>query len=123
MPISTAVSTKKRKSRSELLTEKMDQVVVDAEGQMARFTAIKNEFGYDPELFDKVKEAGAASDEDLKEATREMDEWKAQLKNDVREAVMIEKQRQKIKRKEQRKTRGEPEPVGNKSRKQRGKFI
>ncbi|WP_211824393.1 hypothetical protein [Kistimonas asteriae] len=125
MPVSTTVSPKKRKSRSELLSEKLDQVVADAEEQITRFATIKNDLGYDPDLIKEANEKGLVSGEDLKEAMQETNDWKTQLKNDIKEAVSLEKRRQKAERKEQRKMRGEPEPAENKSggRKRRGKFI
>ncbi|GAA4648360.1 hypothetical protein GCM10023116_06270 [Kistimonas scapharcae] len=125
MPVSTTVSPKKRKSRSELLSEKLDQVVADAEEQMTRFAGIKNDLGYNPDLIKEANEKGLVSGEDLKEAMQEMNDWKTQVKNDVKEAVMLEKRRQKAERKEQRKMRGEPDPSESKSggRKRRGKFI
>ncbi|MCK5892928.1 MAG: hypothetical protein KAG53_00685 [Endozoicomonadaceae bacterium] len=125
MPISTIISTKKHKTHSEELSDKLDAAIEESEKQVSRFSDIKTDLDYDPDLVKKAHENDLVSDEDLQEAMKDTQEWKTQIKNDVKEAVMQEKRKQKAERKAQRKTLGAPEPSKSKSggKKRRGKFI
>lgn len=125
MPLSSIVSTKKHKTHSEELSDKLEKAIEESEGQTSRFSEIKTNLEYDPDLVKKANENGLVSDEDLKEAMQDTQDWKAQIRSDVKEAVMQEKRKQKADRKAQRKALGAPEPSGDKSggKKRRGSFI
>jgi len=123
MPVSSEINTKKVKTRSEDLCDKIDVLLTEVEKSIMNFSKIKKNLEYEPGVMSLIKEKELASEADLESAEKENTEWKTQVKNDVKEALLLEKRKQKKIKTEQRKMLGQPQPVQSGGKKRKGSFI
>ena len=93
MPISCTVSQEKRKSKSQLLCDAIDRAIENTQEQIVAFEKIKEEFAFEPGLLKQAVEKGLAPPEDIKQLLTDQQEWKTEVKSDVKSAVTAEKKR------------------------------
>ena len=126
MPVSAEMSRKKRRSKSEVVCDQLDEAIASAKAQIATFDAIKQDMGFEPGLLQKALGLQLGKREDLSQVVADMKEWKSDVKNEVRGAVLNKKQELKAARKAKRQNRKSApglQKSSGKVRKTRGGFI
>ncbi len=103
MPISCEVSSKKTKSKTQIICESMSKIIDQAKKQLSVFSGIKKELGYEPGLFKEAASKGILKKEDARAVLSEQKAWKTEIKSDIKADLMAEKHRQKALRKTKRK--------------------
>jgi len=105
MPASCTVSTKKTKTRTQILCQSMEKAIAEARNELAKDVAFKKELEYEPGLLREAIEKGLIGDkEEVKKLFDEQKQWKDEVKSDIKAAVMAEKQRIKQERRTKRKS-------------------
>ena len=126
MPVSVEINTKKDKSRTEILCAQVDEMIAKAQSQVKTFAKIKDDLDFESGLLKKAMSMKLGSEEDIKQVADEMKTWKAEVKHDVKAAMMSKKNELKADRKEKRKMLQEPLPekkTATRKKKKRGGFI
>ncbi|MTI14103.1 hypothetical protein [Sansalvadorimonas verongulae] len=127
MPVSCEMNRKKVKSKSELLCDKIDGIIKQAQKQITAFTKTKNELEFESGLLKKAMSMKLGSEEDIRQVAADMKTWKTEVKSDVKSAVNAKKQELRFERKERRKMLKLPETekktTAKRTRKKRGGFI
>ncbi len=125
MPVSAEMTREKTKSKSEILCDRMDDLIAKSKKELAVFDKIKQEMDFEPGLLKKAVEMKLGSENDIKQVMTEMKEWKTEVKSEVKAAVMGKKQELKLERKNRRKNqKGQPKKAtAHKKKKSRGGYI
>ncbi len=127
MPVSTPINTKKTKSRSEELCERMDAMIATAQAQVKIYANIREDLEVEPGLLKKALSMKLGSEEDMKQVVAEMNSWKAEVKHDLKAALTEKKNELKLARKERRKNLQEGMPdvakTPRRKKKSRGGFV
>lgn len=126
MPVSCTVSTKKTKTKTQIICESMEKVIDVARKEVKKHAVLKKELEYEPDLLRLAIEKGLmGGKEEVRKVLDERKLWKDEIKSDVKTAVMAEKQRIKQERKAKRKS-GINVKISKKPQKRRrspGRFV
>lgn len=105
MPVSCTVSTKKTKTKTQIICESVEKVIAETRNELEKNNVFKKELGYEPDLLRVAIEKGLmGKKEEVKKLFDEQKQWKDEIKSDVKTAAMAEKQRIKQERKAKRKS-------------------
>jgi hypothetical protein len=127
MPVSTTIHTTKTKSLSEQLCDDMDSLIAEAQSQVEAYANICTDLDVEPDLLKQAMSKKLGSEENRKQIATDMNNWKAEVKGDVKTAVDQKKSELKQIRKERRQNLQATQPelsaqtAGKK--KSRGGFI
>ncbi|MCY4471617.1 MAG: hypothetical protein OXC07_02185 [Kistimonas sp.] len=126
MPVSSKISKKKTKSQSQMLCDSIDAVIHHSRSQRKVFKEIKDNLEFEPGLFKKALGMKLAPDDALQQVTNDVRAWKAEVKADVKTAVLNKKNELRSKRKVRRQNAKGSLPERQtraRRKKQRGGFI
>jgi hypothetical protein len=127
MPVSTSINTTKTKSMSEQLCADMDSLIAEANAQIESYASIRTDLEVEPGLLKQAMSKNLGSEGDRKQVAADMNNWKAEVKGDVKAAVDQKKIELKQIRKERRQNlqgaQSEPTNQAAGKKKSRGGFI
>ena len=103
MPVSATMSRKKTKSRSEILCDRMDEMIAKSKKELQVFSKVKEELDFEPGLLKKAVSMQLGSEEDIQHVMDDMKQWKSEVKNEVKTSVLSKRRELKLERKTRRK--------------------